>query len=133
MLKITKPLLVENIDGYTNEGQSRKDAFHSAGKKFLRMLAEIIGLTKGEFDIRSNVGGIAGSGEVTLHGESIYVQLSESFMHRGVSILYRTCDGRKDYSGGFNRWMKMSDLQDENALDRFLLECRRMTMEMENA
>lgn len=133
MLKITKPLLTEGIDAYSNVGADKKDAFHRAGKKFLRELAAEIGLNKGEFDIRSNMGGIAVSGEITLHGESIYVQLSESCMHRGTSIMYRTCNGRKDYSGGTNRWMKISDLQDSDILDRFLLECRKMTKEMEDA
>lgn len=126
MLKITKPLLASDIDGYTNEGQTKKDAFHLAGKKFLSELAAEIGLAKGEFDIRSNVAGVAVSGEVTLHGESIYIQISESCLHRGVSIMYRTCKGRKDYCGGTNHFTGMSDLKSQLGMDAFISECRRM-------
>lgn len=124
MPKITKPLLADNINGYTDEGQSRKDALHRAGKKFLRELASEIGLAKGEFDIRSNTGGIAVSGEITLHGESVYIQIGESCMHRGSTIMYRTCEGRKDYCGGQNHFARMSDLANPSRMDAFIDECR---------
>lgn len=127
MPKITTALLASDIDGYTDAGQAKKDAFHRAGKKFLRELATDIDLAKGEFDIRSNMGGIAVSGEITLHGESIYVQMSEYCMHRGSSIMYRTCEGHKDYCGGQNHFVKMSDLTNLSQMNAFIDECRRMT------
>lgn len=127
MPKITPALLTSDIDGYTDEGQARKDAYHRDGKKFLRELASEIGLTKGEFDIRNNIGGIAVSGEITLHGESIYVQISESCMHSGVSIMYRTCKGRKDYCGGPNHSAKMLDLKNPLRMDAFIGACLNMS------
>ena len=125
-MKIDKALLVKGIDGYSDAGQTKKDAYHRAGKKFLRELAKEIGLEKGAFDIRSNVAGIACSGEVDLHGESIYVQLSESCMHPGLSILYRTCKGREDCCGGRNRFVSVNDLTNNDRLESFIIECRRM-------
>ena len=129
MLKIPAALLAEGINGYSDAAQAKKDAFHRAGKKFFRDLASAIGLQKGSFDVRSNLGGIAVSGEVTLHGESIYVQLSESCMHRGCSILYRTCRGRKDFTGGQNRWLRASDMHNTENVERFVRECQQMTEE----
>lgn len=115
-----------DINAYTEDAASRKSDLHRIGKAFLRGLAEDIGLEKGSFDVRSNLGGMAVSGEVTLHGESIYIQLSESCMHRGVSAMYRTCDGHKDYSGGRNNFVKLSDLADPERYDRFVRECKDM-------
>jgi hypothetical protein len=45
----------------------------------LKALADALRLSSGEFDLRSNKGGIAVSGEVTLHGDDLYVQVSQSY------------------------------------------------------
>jgi hypothetical protein len=92
---------------------TEKNDFHSKGRAVLRQIADALGLAKGTYDIRSNTGGIAVSGEVTLHGENIYVQFSQSSL--GIStldILFRTVKGRKDYTGGRNNFMKFTDLLD---------------------
>lgn len=68
-----------------------KAAFHTAARAFLKGLG-IPG------DIRSNKGGPAVSGEVTLHGDSVYIQLSAD----SEWFFFRTCKGRKDYTGGRN-------------------------------
>ncbi len=117
------------ISAYTDTGRASKAKMHSAGRAFLRRLAADLGLAKGSFDIRSNQGGIAVSGEVTLHGERIYVQLSESyFAPYGVSILYRGCCGRKDYSGGRNNNIRMKDAAAN--YPAFVAACKRIEMEV---
>ena len=74
-----------------------KKAFHREGKKVLRKLAALMGLKKGQFDVRSNMAGIACSGEVILHTERLYVQIDQTIMGPQSVILMRTCNGRKDY------------------------------------
>lgn len=112
------------INAYSDEGQTAKDTLHSAGKSFLRALADDLGLAKGEFDVRSNLGGIAVAGEVTLHGESIYVQLSDTCLGpAGVRILFRSCSGRKDCCGHQNHYITMARLQ-EGAYDQFVAQCK---------
>lgn len=112
------------INQYSDDGQAAKNTLHSAGKSFLRILADDLGLAKGEFDIRSNLGGIAVSGEVTLHGEAIYVQLSEGCVGpRGVSILFRSCSGRKDCCGHSNHFITVARLK-EGAYDDFVAQCK---------
>jgi len=99
------------INSYSDVGHARKQTLHSSGRAFLRRLAADLGLAPGSFDIRSNRAGIAVSGEVTLHAEWLYVQLGESCIGRGgVSVLYRSCKGRKDYSGGQNHWRTMAQM-----------------------
>ncbi len=82
---------------------------HKAGKALLKKLAESLGLQKDDFDIRSNMGGIAVAGEITLHGENIYIQICEHFTRTGMQILIRKCKGRKDYSGGQNYYFQFFD------------------------
>jgi hypothetical protein len=78
-----------------------KDAFHTTAKAALKEIADVLELPKGSYDIRSNKAGFGVLGEVTLHGENIYVQVGDSM----YGILYRTCKSRKDYSGGSNNWL----------------------------
>lgn len=101
---------LQGINAYSTAGAEAKAYFHSAGKKFLREVAKELDLPKGTFEVRSNMGGIAVSGEVTLHSDTLYVQLSESCMRPGVDILFRSCRGRKDYSGGMNHWSNVRTL-----------------------
>lgn len=127
MLKVTKGLLVDGVNAYTEAGRIKKETFHKEGKKFLKSLAEMLGLKKGEFDLRSNMGGIAVSGEVTLHSDKLYVQLFESCVgNKGISILYRSCKGRKDYAGGSNHEVPMSGLTENQGMGRFFADCHTM-------
>jgi hypothetical protein len=77
-----------------------KREFKRLARKFLRELKDRTGL---DGDLRWNEGGIAVSGEATFHTDGIYVQISGELL-RDLGIMYRTCKGRKDYSGGANRW-----------------------------
>lgn len=97
--------------GSCSYDESNKNRFHRDAKAVCREIADRMGLEKGEYEVRSNKGGIAVSGEVTLHTDGVYFQLSQSVM-AGLEIMYRKCNGRKDYSGGRNRWMKFAALND---------------------
>ena len=89
-----------------------KPQFHSGGKTVLRHIAKALNLPKGSYDIRSNLGGIAVSGEVTLHAENLYVQFSQSCLGLDWGFLARSCKGRRDYTGGTNNWIKWEELLD---------------------
>jgi hypothetical protein len=96
-----------------------KQDFHRTGRRVLKAIATQMGLPEGSYDIRSNLGGIAVSGEITLHGENIYIKFSQSTMD-GNQFFYRKCNGRKDYSGERNHWMKYEDLLNfNNAIEQF--------------
>ena len=82
-----------------------KREFELAAKAAVRRAARILGLQQGTYDIRWNPGGIAVSGEVTLHHDRFYLQIEQSCMGPGHEVLYRSCRGRKDYTGGPNHWM----------------------------
>lgn len=81
---------------------NEKEVFHRDGLKLLKSLAIECGI---EADFRSNKGGIAVSGEVTMHGDTVYVQLYQpSFASVGFQFLVRKCEGRKDYTGKTNHF-----------------------------
>lgn len=104
-----------------------KKAFHAAAGRQLRKLAAELGFDKAGFDLRSNKAGPAVSGEITLHHEDLYVQVSQSFSGPEKSVLIRTCDGRKDYSGGRNHFASLDWLDDDGV--HLLAEFCRKVME----
>ena len=85
-----------------------KDDFHKLARKQFKALAAELGLQKGEYDLRTNKAGPAVLGETTLHTDKIYVQVGGS---ASCYLMYRTCNGRKDYCGGQNRYMQIEDLR----------------------
>jgi hypothetical protein len=100
-----------SVDG---EHTEKKKQFHKLGKKVAKELAEALGWKKGTYDIRSNMSGTAGSGEITLHGETIYVCFTQGATRS--EFMWRTCKSRKDYTGGHNHWAAWQDLADIHTL-----------------
>jgi hypothetical protein len=98
-----------------------KKAFHRQAAKRLRELAAALGLAPNAFEVRSNKGGIAVSGEVTLHGEWLYVQASQPYASAD-GLLLRSCRGRRDYTGGRNRFLRLEMLDDPEELARWITE-----------
>ena len=84
-----------------------KKQFLSKSAAFLRALGNDLGLK--EFKVRTNPGGIAVSGDVTLmgiwsDGTGLYFQLDQP-LKPFDNFLYRTIKSMKDYSGGYNQWI----------------------------
>jgi hypothetical protein len=84
-----------------------KRLFHRHARAQLLKLAAALGLAPGEFDLRSNEGGIAVSGEITLHADCLYVQASQPATRADTGILFRSCAGRRDYTGGRNNFASL--------------------------
>lgn len=87
-----------------------KRRFHHHARAQLLKLAEALGLASGDYDLRSNEGGIAVSGEITMHADRLYVQASQSAMGADTGILFRSCEGRRDYTGGRNNFASLDCL-----------------------
>ena len=106
------------MDWYTSCSYEpdRKRRFHTVTRARLRRLAAELGLSPASFDLRSNQGGIAVSGEITLHHERVYVQVCQPAARADTGILIRTCEGRRDYTGGRNHFAPLSMLDDIPAL-----------------
>ena len=107
--------MAKGFDWDGDHAGERKAAFHRAARRGLQDLADGLGLARGTYEIRSNKGGPAVSGEVTLHGENVYVQASQPFASRN-GLLVRTCDGRRDFTGGHNNLLPLRNLDDTSAL-----------------
>jgi hypothetical protein len=91
-----------------------KEAFHRKYRKVLKAFAKRLGLPEGSYEVRSCKGGPAVLGEVILHSDKLYMQVHQGFTGEGIQVLYRSCNGRKDYSGGQNRYMPVDALEAEN-------------------
>lgn len=94
----------------------QKRPFHATARARLRRLAAELGFSSSSFDLRCNAGGIAVSGEITLHHERVYVQVCQPATRADSGILIRTCAGRRDYIGGRNHFAPLSLLDDIPAL-----------------
>jgi hypothetical protein len=103
--------------------EPQKHRFHREARKRLQALAEELFLPRHSYSIRSNKAGVAVSGEVTLHGETLYVQVSQSAMGPGMGVLIRTCQGRQDFRGGPNHFLPLSILDD---IERLAGKCHRI-------
>lgn len=102
-----------------------KRVFHSRARRQLRLLADALGLRPGDYDLRSNFGGIAVSGEVTLHTDTLYVQAAQPATGHDTGIMFRSCAGRKDYCGGPNNFAPLDLLNRPHELaERIRTNCR---------
>lgn len=102
--------------------EAAKRVFHAEGRAAMRRLAEALELDGGSFDIRSNKAGPAISGEITLHGDEVWVQLSLSCMGPDHEVLFRQVRSRSDHIGDRNRWASINELL---APDRLAARIRR--------
>ena len=99
--------------GYNEEG---KREFRRLATAVVSALAKELSLEPEEYDLRWNAGGIAVSGEVTLHHDKLYLQFSQSGMGYDFGFMYRQCEGRRDFTGRLNHWAKWDELVYPEAL-----------------
>lgn len=93
-----------------------KNRFHLESKRVLRILAKQLGINAGDYELRSNKGGVAVSGEIILHSSSLYVQIHGAWSCRGIQILFRRCSGRDDMAGKVNHFAPIHALLDMKTL-----------------
>ena len=94
----------------------QKRRFHATARARLRKLAAALGFAPVTWDLRSNQGGIAVSGEITMHHACVYIQVCQPATGHDSGILIRTVAGRRDYTGGRNHFAPLSLLDDIPAL-----------------
>ena len=95
-----------------------KRLFHTHARRQLLALAKALGLADDDYDLRSNEAGIAVSGEITLHADRLYVQVSQSAMGYDSGVLFRSCRDRRDYTGGVNNFASLDLLHRPDELAR---------------
>lgn len=88
-----------------------KRSLHGEASHALRQLARALGIDRDGYDLRSNKAGPAVSGEISLHSNTIYVQVSEAFV-AGHEILFRRVSGRSDHTGQRNHYAAALELHD---------------------
>ena len=109
------PLLTVLAARGVDHDADAKRTFHTEARRALRRLAEALQLASGTYEIRVCAGGLAVSGEVILHADELYVQVSIGGFGGG-EILFRRCRGRSDYVGERNHWARMAELVDPATL-----------------
>lgn len=107
---------LSNLAGYHSVN---KECYRRAAMTYLRALAKDLHLAKDSYSVRFNPGGIAVSGDAILHHDLFYLNVSSGMAY------WRTCKGRKDYSGDANRWIvgfsgNLSERELRESIDRAL-------------
>jgi hypothetical protein len=74
----------------------QKRSFHTTARARLRKLLEALDFAPDTYGLRNNQAGIAVSGEITMHHDRVYVQVSQPAMGFDSGILVRVCEGRRD-------------------------------------
>jgi len=97
------------LKGQCSYHDENKQEYKRLSLKLLRTLRRELGLDQAAADIRNNPGGIAVSGDSTLHADHVYVTFNMDGL--GLGVLVRTCKHRKDYTGGPNRWFSFERLR----------------------
>lgn len=105
----SKPALVALARRGIGYDPEAKCAFHRDARAALRA-ARHLGLEPDQYDLRSNFAGPAVSGEITLHGDEIYVQVSIPCIRPGREVMFRRCKGRQDYLGARNHFCDIAGL-----------------------
>lgn len=106
----SKPALVALARRGIGYDAQAKRAFHREARSALRVAARHLGLDPDQYDLRSNFAGPAVSGEITLHGDEIYVQVSIPCIRPGREVMFRRCKGRQDYLGDRNHFCDIAVL-----------------------
>ncbi len=102
-----------------------KQKYARIGRAAFRALAGTMPFV--EVDVRFNAGGIAVSGDLTLHGmfadgTGIYMNLNQhSWDGSKVSCYCRSVKSMKDYTGGRNNWVSGPELQNVKKLIQTLI------------
>lgn len=131
MTNVTK--YIEALHKDASYDQEAKAQFHNAARTMLKRLKARLDIHGGygkASAIRSNKGGIAVSGEVTLHFDRLYIQVSQSSMGSKQSILYRSCTSREDYTGGRNHFTPLDAFSDIEQFAKVIESDIPMTMGM---
>lgn len=96
---------------------AQKSRFHATGRSRLRRLAAALDLRPGTYAIRSNMGGVAVSGEVTLRTPTLYVQLCQPSPGLDTGLMARSCSSGRDPSlGDRTQFLPLAALDDIAAL-----------------
>lgn len=115
---------------YSDLGSVNKGQLHTKGRTFLKNLAQALGMQPGDFDLRSNRGGMAVSGEVILHSDNLYVQISDSMTScQGLQVLFRSCKSRRDFCGHQNNFASLDSLRDRSSQARVLTSMQKLIEE----
>jgi len=86
-----------NADNPNRDSATKKE-FHLDSKAFLRSVAKALGMLPADFNLGSRKGGSGAAGEITLHSDSLYIQVF-SWDTDDISVTYRACHGRQDFRG----------------------------------
>ena len=89
---------------YNSEAKRR---FHCHARAQLLKLAEALGLTLGEYDLRSNEGASPSAARSRCMPIGFTYRRANRPLGADTGILFCSCEGRRDYTGGHNNFASL--------------------------
>lgn len=108
-------MILQNLGNFDTYDSAVKNEFHKNAKSVLAEIGKRLGLAKSKFNVRSNKSGQGSTGDITFHSDKLYITIGGMDVN---SVMYRSCDGRKDYTGGSNRWTTLDKLLSDSFLEQ---------------
>jgi hypothetical protein len=113
-MKLTQKDIRDILRLYGNQSynQEAKEKWVLLGRKLCKVVAEKLGLTVDQFEIRVCRGGIAVGAGVALYTPAVYINFEPSCLSQH-SFYWRTCDGLGNSGTGMrhrNRHEEMTDV-----------------------
>ncbi len=109
---ITKPEIDKllSLFGHCSYNDPNKQEFKRLSMKLLREVNKLGGFNA---EIRFNKGGIAVSGDAILHSDHVYLHFTadHGLGSLAYNLYYRSCKGKKDYTGGRTNWFDIPRLK----------------------
>ena len=99
-----------DLQGKCSYNLPNKQLFRKLATKLLR---EVAALIDDHAEVAYNEAGVACSGDAMLHGDHIYVSFKADGLSSRLGIMYRTCKGKKDSTGGPNNWFRYNRLAED--------------------
>ena len=115
--KIDMSVFLESVA----DNEAAKRRFHRQSAAVLRELARHLGYKAGDFDLRHNQRGIAVSGEIILHSDTLYVHFEQNVAGLQWGFMWRICRGRRDFRGRANQWIPWDRLNNLESVAKHML------------
>lgn len=111
---VTPPAILdaEDVHGYTPAAAAHKEKFHLGCKNFLVALGREMGLRAEHYNLTVNAGGMAISGEVSLHADRLHMWMTHDVDEDGTHLLYRKCRSRDHFGDAPTAVVWLADLKD---------------------
>jgi len=100
------------------------NVLHRDASRFLRRIASDLHLSDADVTLRLHKDSAKVAGSISLHSDSLCVLVANAKHRPGISIVYRSCRGRDDHSGGSDNFVSLAQIASDAGYRNFISNLR---------